>query len=420
MTGPGPRAVGELRTGGEAAGRREDASSGSAGAGAPLTVLFVHYGGDWIRGSETVLLDLLRFLDRDRIRPLLACNHQVLAAAARKLEVDSFHVDRPTVRIDGRATRIEPLRWWRTVGHLAELGRRLGAGLFYSQNAQPSQVAYYAGRRLGAPCMANIQSFYPRRDVHLMRLTRLASLIFCSEAVRERIAARTRLRGSLEVIHNAVDLERFHPSTSPSDRLDARARAGVPDGAVVIGQVGSLIHRKGVDLLVAAVRNLIAEGHPVHLVLVGSGPMEPAYRAQVEEMGLIPHVTFAGDLAEPDGLYRNVFDINVLASREEAFGVALVEGAASGLPLVAARTGGMREIVRDGTSGLLFEPGDSDDLTASLRRLVIDARFRAVLGRAARADAEERFSVRVHVRRVQEAIHRAAGRASASRGRPRP
>lgn len=369
-----------------------------------MKVLFVHYGGDWIRGSESVLLDVLRLLDRERIVPYLACNQPRLAEAARQLAVESFLLDRPMIRIGGRATRIEPVRWFRTVQALGRLARRLRVGLLYCQNGQPGQVAYYAGRQLGIPSVAHLHSFYDRRDVHLMRLTRVPSLIFVSDAVREHIAGRAHLRGTSHVIHNGVDLDRFRLSNSRRSSSEARRQWNIPQDRIVIGQVGSLIHRKGVDLLLLAARALLDERRPVHLVLVGGGPGEPKYRRQAAQLGIESHVTFTGDVAEPTVFYREVFDINVLASREEAFGLALIEGAASGLPSIAARTGGMKEIVRDGVTGMLFGPADDAGLVACLRQLVDDSSTRRAMGHEARLRAEREFSLDRQVQEISDVI----------------
>lgn len=377
---------------------------GAVVADAPIRVLFIHYGGSSIRGSESVLLELLRLIDRDRITPYLACNQPWLAETAGQLAVESFLLDRPTIGIDGRATRIEPVRWYRTVQTLRRLAQSLGVGLLYCQNGQPVQVAYYASRRLEIPCVAHIHAFYNRRDIHLMRLGRVSSLIFVSDAVRQHIYERTRLKGTSHVIHNGVDLERFSPTTSPGARSEARKRWGVPKERVVVGQVGSLIHGKGVDVLLGATKELIDQGRPIHLVLVGSGQGKPSYRRQAEQLGIEDHVTFTGNLIEPSAFYRHVFDINVLASRQEAFGLALIEGAASGLPLIAARTGGMKEVVREGVSGMLFAPADKDGLISCLRRLIDDRELRLAMGREARLQAEREFSLNTQVKRIGEVI----------------
>lgn len=382
---------------------RADASAGRRRVG-PAAVLFVHYGDDWIRGTEIVLLELIRRMDRDRFTPYVACNHETIARAVRALGVEAFIIDRPVVWIDGMATRIQPIRWLRAVRSLKELADRLQAELFFCNNGQPSMVAYYAGGRGRIPCLSRIDSFYIRRDIHLYRLTRVPTLIFSSDEIRKSIAGKARLDGRTHVVHNGTDVERFRPSSSAADDLDARIALGVPTDRVVIGQVGSQIRRKGVDLLIRACARLVKEGRPVHLALVGSGPEADTYRALARELDVGPDVTFAGDVGDPAIWYRNVFDINVLASREEAFGISLIEGAASGLPLVAARTGGMQEIVEDGVTGLFFRPDDVEDLLAGLRCLVDQPEVRARMGQAARSRVESSFSVQRQVGRIEDIL----------------
>lgn len=395
-----------------------ETAPGHAAKRLPARVLFVQYGEDWIRGTETVLLEVVRRLDRTRFQPYVACNHESLAEAVRAVGVEAFVIDRPTIWIDGLRTRIEPIRWLRTVRALRDLVGRLGVDLLCCMNGQPSMVAYYAGSRGRIPCVSFLQSFYIRRDIHLYRIPSLSAVLFCSDEVRASIVGKARLRGAIHVIHNGVDLTRFRPNDDAEARSHARERAGIPLDRVVVGQVGSMIDRKGVDLLIRAAADLIGAGAPVHVVFVGSGPDADGFTRLAAELGIAGQVTFAGDVRDPAPWYRDIFDINALASRAEAFGLALIEGAASGLPLIAARTGGMQEIVREGVTGLFFEPGDARDLAAKLGRLVGDAELRERLGRAALTDARERFSIEGQVRRIEGVFDETILSASGGEARP--
>jgi len=265
-------------------------------------------------------------------------------------------------------------------------------------------VAYYAGDRGRIPCLSHIHSFYVKRDIHIYRMTRVPALLFCSDEIRKSIARKARLRGTTHVVHNGTDVQHFRPSTSAERRMEARKEIGLPPDRIVIGQVGSLIGRKGADLLIRATARLIDEDRSVHLVLVGDGPQRDEFQALARELGIVSHITFAGNIADTAPWYRNIFDINVLASREEAFGIALIEGAASGLPLVAARTGGMKEVVDERVTGLAFRPEDVDDLARALGYLVDDEEARVRMGAAARSRAVEHFSVRTQVSRVQDVL----------------
>ena len=114
------------------------------------------------------------------------------------------------------------------------------------------------------------------------------------------------------------------------------------------------------------------------------------------------------------GFYR-ACDILVTPSRFESFGLMLVEGMMFGKPVIGCRAGGMVEVVEDGMSGLLAEPGDVDSLTACLERLIADAALRARLGAAARARYEAAFTAERMVNDVVDVLLRVAERKQRTR-----
>jgi glycosyltransferase involved in cell wall biosynthesis len=102
-------------------------------------------------------------------------------------------------------------------------------------------------------------------------------------------------------------------------------------------------------------------------------------------------------------LYRSA-DVFVLPSLAETFGIAAVEASAAGLPVIASRIGGLQDIVRDGESGFLVEPGDVGALAAALSRLASDADLRARMGARGREHAEQRFDAHVNARRLLDLV----------------
>jgi glycosyltransferase involved in cell wall biosynthesis len=103
----------------------------------------------------------------------------------------------------------------------------------------------------------------------------------------------------------------------------------------------------------------------------------------------------------------------------EAFGIAALEAMAVGRPVVAARSGGLADIVVDGETGCLVPPGDAGELRAALRRLLADEALRARMGAAGRRRAESVFSEQVVLSRLEKAYVRVTGRADADPRRAR-
>ncbi|HEY8504515.1 MAG TPA: glycosyltransferase, partial [Gemmataceae bacterium] len=199
-------------------------------------------------------------------------------------------------------------------------------------------------------------------------------------------------------------------------------RRRAADGRVRVLFVGRLEKRKGVDLLLAAARELLPAFPALEFVLVGDDaiPAEagPTYRELFErDWRDDPNrgrVRFTGVVPE-DELYQHYSDCDVfcLPARYESFGLVLIEAMMFGKPVVAAAAGGMTEVVREGVHGYLAYPGDARSLARALRRLAADAALRAELGANARRAFEERYSAERMVDGTLEAYgailrHRAA------------
>lgn len=167
----------------------------------------------------------------------------------------------------------------------------------------------------------------------------------------------------------------------PDAGLDQRSDplAGIPHPRVLF--LGRLHRQKQVDVLIRAIRQLPG----VHLVLVGDGPHRAALERLTESLGLTGRVHFRGFMPHqqvPDLLRR--VDAMALPSRYEEFGTALVEGMQAGLPVVAANTGGVPNVVEHGVTGLLVPPDDAAAMAGGLRQVLTDQRLAERLSGQAR------------------------------------
>jgi glycosyltransferase involved in cell wall biosynthesis len=215
-----------------------------------------------------------------------------------------------------------------------------------------------------------------------------------SRRIREEMFAAGVAAEKVAHIPHGVDTVRFHPP-STEERRAARARFGVPAEACVIAYTGRLLRGKGLEDLLAAFARVAADVPSAHLFVVGSGAgqalsVEEDLRATVAREGLAPRVTFTGRLDDVSEALRAA-DVFAFPSVYEALGLSLIEAAATGLPAVGARTGGIVDVIEDGASGWLVAPGDVAELSARLRALALDGAGRARLGARGRAIAESRF-----------------------------
>ncbi len=150
---------------------------------------------------------------------------------------------------------------------------------------------------------------------------------------------------------------------------------------LVIGTAGRLVPVKGLEYLIRALP-LVKAGVPdISLEIAGAGREEERLRSEVTRLGLDARVRFLGWQAEVPFHRWNVF---VMPSLEEAFGIAALEAMAAGLPVVASAVGGLPELVEDGRSGWLVPPADPDVLAGRLIQLLQYPQERDLMGLAAR------------------------------------
>jgi colanic acid/amylovoran biosynthesis glycosyltransferase len=185
------------------------------------------------------------------------------------------------------------------------------------------------------------------------------------------------------------------------------ARRPLPASTIEIICVARLVHLKGHILLFDALERLIQEGYPLRLTVLGGGPDGPALRQAVEKRGLAESVHFAGPVnpANIRPFYERAH-IFALASLIEGLPIALMEAMAMEIPCVAPRITGIPELIVDGASGLLFHPGNLDDLTRALRALVSDPDLRLRMGKAARSQVTQSYNLHQNANRLAELFAR--------------
>lgn len=188
----------------------------------------------------------------------------------------------------------------------------------------------------------------------------------------------------IRVIPNGVGPDPLLP-----ERAAARRDLGIPEEAVAVACVGEIVERKGIRELLQAVEILAGKcaGRAPVFLLAGDGPLLPELR---DRKDLHRHLLLPGSVRPPDPVLA-ACDIFALPSLGEAMPIALLEGMAAGLPVVASRVGGIPEIVREGVEGRLVEPGSAAELASAIRDLAEDGAARRRMGEASRARVRDRY-----------------------------
>lgn len=166
-----------------------------------------------------------------------------------------------------------------------------------------------------------------------------------------------------------------------------------PDEPIILGY-GRLVRDKGFDLALRALHRVREQVPNARLMLVGGGPARPELEELAAELGLSVAVDFVGAVA-PDcvpGLLNRASIVVVPSRWNEPFGLVALEAALMERPVVAARVGGLPEVVEDGTTGLVVGAEDSAALADAMISLLTDRKMSDEMGRAARQRAEAHFS----------------------------
>src|SRR5712691_1648721 len=212
------------------------------------------------------------------------------------------------------------------------------------------------------------------------------------------------LKRDATVIPHGVDTEIYAP---PPDRAAAFAQSGLP-GRYAIGCFGRVRAQKGSDVFVDAMCRLLPHYPDFTAVIVGAITAEQTafaddLKRRIATAGLTSRIIITGELTieEVQCWYRRL-TIYAFTSRNEGFGLTLIEAMAVGAALVASRAGAAELVVEDGVTGMLTPPGDADALVAALEPLMRDPDAAAAMGARARQRVLEQFSLDVEANRIAE------------------
>jgi glycosyltransferase involved in cell wall biosynthesis len=194
-------------------------------------------------------------------------------------------------------------------------------------------------------------------------------------------SAFCRAQTPCRYIPNGVYLPNWQELTTTRD--------GRTDHEVRIVCVGRLVRERRQDLLIRAMAQLLAVNKDTRLILLGDGPERPGLEALSRELDLAEKVRFVGRVPRPAvRRYLSHADIYASPTASENFANAVLEAAAHGLPVVATRVGFPAEVVQDGRTGALVEPGDAGALTRALAALLESPEKRLRAGRRMRQRLE--------------------------------
>ncbi len=347
-------------------------------------VLFVTAGGER-GGAETVLLTLLRHLDRARFRPVVCC----LATGPFEAEL---------ARLPGLEVTAAPIRGirhvpsgWRAIARLRALVRERAIAVVHSNGTGAHLYGSVAARIERVPAVFHAHDLLGGGWSGQGLVNAVARRLPAAAVVTpSRFLARTlegRVRAPVRTIPNGLDAPAGTAAAVPAPRT----------GRTVVW-CGRLQRWKGAHVFLEAAAQVRRARPETRFVVVGGTlfGLDAGYAqelgAQATALGLSDVMRFTGHLDDPTPELAAADLVVHSAIRPEPFGLVIVEAMLAGKAVVASAEGGPAEIVEPGTTGLLVPPGDPDALARAMMVLLDDNGRRTAMGQAGLARARERFA----------------------------
>lgn len=350
-------------------------------------ILIVHQGHQWIRGSEKCLIDHIKHMKREQYVPHLWTNNNVLAEAlrseCRNVVVDEFA---SLFSSDGRlSTTVHLLRTCRL------LIRQYQIDLIHCSAPEPCQWVIPAARSLNVPVMLQLHLEYSLR-LRVLSLTHQATIVVgVSKATVRQMLSDGFPEKHIRVVYNCVD-----PSDLDSHSTIDRQELGLADDIVVLA-AGSLIKRKGFDILLSA---FVEHADGATLLIAGDGPERENLSSQARALGISSRVVFLGERDDVPALMRDVADMFVLPARVEAFPMVLLEAGFFGVPCIATDVGGVSELISE-TAGIRVAPENAIELGWGIGEMIQSPERAKELGSSLRSRVREEMISPIATRRLE-------------------
>lgn len=350
----------------------------------PLKIVLVMPSGVYRGGAEEALLHFCEAAEGADIRIIFLEPGDLV----QRLKAKGTNMD---VLDAGRLRN--PLRMIRAMTRLARILREEKPDVVLSWMVKGHLYAGLAARLVGVPAVY-FQMGLPDQGIvdRLSRWVPAAGALACSEFVAQR--QRQHARHPVLAVPLAADPQRF-AAASKTPAREMKARLGFDPHRPLVGIVGRLQEWKGLHVFAEAMAQVLQKMPDCQAVIVG-GPhhLEPDYPEALDKkiasLGLTGRIRLAGAQTNvPD--WMQAMDVVVHASREEPFGIVIVEAMSLGKPVVATRPGGPEEIVRDGQDGLLIPHGNATAMAEAILRYLRDPTIAAACAEAARKSSA-RFS----------------------------
>ena len=365
-------------------------------------------------GTQRFLVEFLRRLDRRRFTPIV---FSTLPEGELLPEIKSLGVP---VHQFGTGRRALSPRTLRELSGAVSFLRREKVDILSCMLGLTTLVGPFVGRAAGVPVVVNNQrnmSYWLRGGARkwvygFVSRSVVDAIVVNSTAAADELEGRFRVAASkVRNVGVGTDLDRI-ARAQPSEAL--RQELGFGDSKVV-GVVAKLSRVKGHTHFLEAAAFISRAYGNVRFLIVGDGPERNRLKRLAGELGLSGKVLFVGVRDDVPELVK-LMDVLVLSSLSEGSPNILLEGMACAAPIVGTNVGGVPELVEDGVSGLLVDPGDASALSSAVLALLSDPERARAMGEKGRVKAVEQYDIDAVVARIEDVFSELLERARVRRG----
>jgi glycosyltransferase involved in cell wall biosynthesis len=329
-------------------------------------------------GAEAVILNLSRTLNEGSHESMLGVfshlphpNLQLYEIAAKE------GIEAHKIPCQGQIDRTVPAA-------IRALVRQTNATVVHAHGYKADIYVYLAMRGSRTPIVSTCHTWYDNDlavrlygALDRFVLKSYAAVVAVSEEVKKRLLSAGVREDRVHLIRNGIDLRPFIGPARPH-----QDQSGI-NCALKVGLAGRLSPEKGIDLFLRAAANVLRELPLTQFVVVGDGPDRATLDALIRELGIEKNALLFGRNEDMPSFYASL-DLLVSSSRQEGLPMALLEGMASGLPLVATAVGAVPNVVHNNRTGILLPAEDVKALTAAIVKLLSEPATRKTYGAAAR------------------------------------
>ena len=384
---------------------------------APVPVVYV-IASMITGGTQTHLLQVFRFLDRSRFRPVLFA----LRDGGNLLEV--VRQAGVEVRTFGMGGSLKNPRDIAGLLKMAKALRELAPGVLHGYLLRGNFYGAVAARLAGVPVLVT-----SKRGLHEPAGAAERFAVQVSNRLSDTVTgnapqvldftreAEGAFPAPMVMIPSGIDTERFDPAVvDPEAGLRLRAELGIGD-APVVGTVMTFRPRKGFRMLFEAMAELRRVVPDARLLFAGESEMPPDPAALARSLGLEGAIHLLGRRSDMPAVL-SAFDVFVLPSESEGMSNAILEAMAMRLPVVVTSVGGAPEVIEEGRCGFLVDYPDSSAMASKLAPLLTDPELRRRVGDAARERVVASYSAAEMVRQIENLyVHLLGGKKSPRQGR---